>query len=113
MKKTGAREQARTERPALNSLYGLHDAVIGIDGPGDKARAVAEARQCNITAPLATPQDVPLLRNDIDLLREDMNAGFASLHKDMDRFADRLVLRFAAFTTVSLGLLFAALRYLP
>ena len=54
-----------------------------------------------------------LLRNEIDLLRKDMNAGFASLRTAMERFADRLELRFAAFTAVSLSLLFAALRYLP
>ena len=137
----------------MKSPVSMYDALISVQVPGDKARAVAEALESDMSVHLATRQDLLLLRKDVDVLRNDMDVGFVAVRKDMDagfvavrkdmdagfvsvrteidvlrretnaglafvrkdmeHLGDRLMIRLATFITVSLGVLFAALRYLP
>jgi len=85
---------------------------------------VAEALESAMSVHLATRQNLLLLRKDVEVLRKDMHAGFvavrkevhaglASVRKDTEPLGDRLMVRLATFMTISLGMLFAELRYLP
>jgi hypothetical protein len=64
----------------MNHLCTLYDALISIDVPADRARAVVAAMERDMAATLATKQD---LDTQTILLRHDMEAGFALLRKEM------------------------------
>lgn len=68
----------------MNYLYSLYDALVSINVPSDKARAVVDAMEGDMTAALATKQDLvelrmhtdaqySLLRQEIELLRVTMS----------------------------------------
>ena len=46
----------------MNALYSLYDALVSIDVPADKARAVVDAMERDMAAILATKSDIELLR---------------------------------------------------
>ena len=108
----------------MKSPVSMYDALISVQVPGDKARAVAEALESDMSVHLATRQDLLLLRKDVDFLRKDMDAGFVAVRKEM---AAGLALLKAGFKqdltqqTVRLGimmagaltLLFTALKLVP
>jgi len=82
----------------LNHLYSLYDALISIEVPGERARAVVDAMEREMASTLATKQDLDsqttLLRHDMEadfaLLRRDMEAGFALLRHETDSGSTRL-----------------------
>ena len=80
--------RARVAGTAMDFLYSLYDALVSINVPNDKARAVVDAMERDMATHLATKVDLDALRfatkSDIELLRHDMDAGFALLRKDLD-----------------------------
>ncbi len=64
--------------------YSLYDALVSINVPSDKARAVVDAMERDMGTTLATKQDLELTRvatkQDFELLRVD----FESLRRDME-----------------------------
>jgi hypothetical protein len=116
--------------------YSLYDALLSIDVPNDKARAVVVAMERDMTTHLATKSDLESLRlatkSDIELsrkdmesaiaglrkdmesaigsLRKDMEAGNALLRKDMDALGSRVVIQLGALIVVVAGLLLGYLE---
>ena len=68
----------------MKSPVSMYDALISVQVPGDKARAVAEALESDMSVHLATRQDLLLLRKDVDALRKDMDAGFGFVRTEID-----------------------------
>jgi hypothetical protein len=53
---------------AMDFLYSLYDALVSINVPSDKARAVVDAMERDMGTSLATKTDLQLLRKDLELL---------------------------------------------
>lgn len=122
------------------SLHSLYDALVGINVPIDKARAVVDVLEPDMLTHLATKSDVDTLRrelraefalvrqearSDIALLRVGTESGFVSLRKDMEtgftaarKDLDQaiaiqrrdLTIWVGSLQIVGMGLLFAALK---
>ncbi len=71
----------------MDFLYSLYDALISINVPNNKARAVVDAMERDMATHLATKTDVALLRRDTEsgflALRKDMETLGAGLRQDM------------------------------
>lgn len=110
----------------MDYLYSLYDALVSINVPTDKARAVVDAMERDMGATLATKVDLQLLKQglasseelravhaDIAALRSD-NAAIRSemllIRKDMELLSTSMTVRLGSMTFLGLGLLFAALK---
>lgn len=107
----------------MDYLYSLYDALVSINVPNDKARAVVDAMERDMATTIATKADLQLLKADLQLLRQEMatKADFAELRqecalirKDMEivsaTLATTLTLRTGSMLVVAMSLLFAALK---
>jgi hypothetical protein len=83
----------------LDYLYSLYDALISINVPGDKARAVVDAMERDMGTTLATKADLQLLaskaevaelRQDIAMVRKDMEVLATGLRAEMEHLATGL-----------------------
>ena len=99
----------------MDFLYSLYDALVSINVPNDKARAVVDAMERDMGTTLATKADLRALatREDVTQLRE----GLALLRKDMeiqstkiDILSSTMTVRLGSMLMFGLGLLFAALK---
>ena len=72
--------------------FALYDALVSIDVPSEKARAVIDALEHDMGSTLATKQDIQLLKRDLELLQSSMT------------------IRLGSMLIVGLGILFAALK---
>ena len=70
----------------------LYDAVLSIDVPPDKARAVIDALEHDMGSTLATKQDIRMLEQKLELLQSSMT------------------IRLGSILVVAMGLLVAALK---
>lgn len=76
----------------MNALYSLYDALVSINVPADKARAVVDAMERDMTTLLATKADLSahqlLTKKDIEaghaLLKRDIDANYCLLKQDID-----------------------------
>lgn len=111
----------------MDYLYSLYDALISINVPGDKARAVVDAMERDMASTIATKTDLQLLRqelltgmaglatrSELAEVKADM-AGLKQelllVRKDLALLSSQLTVRLGAMLAVGLGLLFAALRF--
>ena len=83
----------------MNYLYSLYDALVRINVPNDKARAVVDAMERDMGTTLATKADLQLLRAQIELVR-----------KDMEILGTSITVRLGSILALGLGMLFAALK---
>ena len=110
---------------SVDFLYSLYDALVSINVPDDKARAVVDAMERDMATHLATKPDLGHqrlalkadidqqrveLKAEIDGLRVEMHSGFALLRKDMDSLRARLTIQFGSMLVVMTGLVLAVLR---
>ena len=70
----------------------LYDALLSIDVPADKARAVIDALEHDMGSTLATKQDIRLLEQKLDLVQSSMT------------------IRLGSILVVAMGLLFVVLK---
>jgi hypothetical protein len=63
----------------MEHLYSLYDALVAINVPNDKARAVVEAMERDMLSKLATRQDLQLLQARIETLVARQTAGIGSI----------------------------------
>jgi hypothetical protein len=118
------------KRLTVDYLYSLYDALVSINVPNDKARAVVDAMERDMGTTIATKADLQMLRQEVAGLasREELLAvkaelkaditevrqAVALLRKDMEVMAAtlsmNLTVRMGSMLVVSLGLLFAALK---
>jgi hypothetical protein len=98
----------------MDFLYSLYDALVSINVPSDKARAVVDAMERDMGTTLATKQDLEILRRDmenrfalveqkIDTLRNDVSRDLAALDLKM-------TVKLGSMLFVGFGLTIAAMR---
>jgi hypothetical protein len=99
----------------VDYLYSLYDALISINVPSEKARAVVDAMERDMGTTLATKQDLLLIRQeienrssllsrDVDGLRKDMEKEFALVRKEMEALRLSMTLRLGSMLAVGVGL---------
>ena len=122
----------------MNALYSLYDALVSINVPNDKARAVVDAMERHMAAILATKSDVELLRQDvegarlasksdiellrkdvegvrlaakgdIELLRQDLDSARVAAKSDSELLRASMTIRLGSMLVVAVGVLFTAL----
>jgi len=87
----------------MDSLYSLYDALVSINVPSDKARAVVDAMERDMTTSIATKADIQLLQREIEILRRDVA-------KDMELLRSSITIRLGSMLMVAVSILFAALK---
>ena len=81
----------------------LYDALVSIDVPAEKARAVVDAMERDMGATLAT-------KADLLLLKQEINQELALIRKEMEVLRSSMTVRLGSIQVVAAGLLFAALK---
>ena len=114
----------------MNYLYSLYDALVSINVPADKARAVVDAMERDMGTTLATKQDMSLLatredllaiKQDLVILRPDMESRFTLVEQKIDSLRNdvsrdlaaldlRVTVKLGSMLVVGFGLTIAALR---
>jgi hypothetical protein len=101
-------------RHSVDYLYSLYDALVSINVPNDKARAVVDAMERDMGTTIATKADLQMLRqelkSDIAELRHEVRQDIALVRKDMELLSTTMTVRLGSMLMVGLGLLFAALK---
>jgi phosphopantetheine adenylyltransferase len=67
----------------MNYLYSLYDALVSISVPSDKARAVVDAMERDMSTALATKQDLQLLRQEVTAFRTELKQDLASVRTEL------------------------------
>ena len=76
----------------MNFEFTLYDALLSIDVPAEKARAVIDALERDMVSNLATKQDILLLKQELAHVQSSMT------------------IRLGSIIVVAMSLLFAALK---
>ncbi len=91
----------------MDYLYSLYDALVSINVPNDKARAVVDAMERDMATTIAT-------KADLQILRSELHQECALIRKDMEIMATtistNIIVRTGSMLVVAIGLLFAALK---
>jgi hypothetical protein len=78
----------------VDYLYSLYDALVSINVPSDKARAVVDAMERDMGTTLATKQDLVSLRQelrqDLQLLEQKFDNRFSLLDQKSEAMGARL-----------------------
>lgn len=114
----------------MDYLYSLYDALVSINVPNDKARAVVDAMERDMATTIATKTDLELLRQQLTArmdalgtrmdalatreemlaIRAEQHESNALLRKDLQLLGTSMTVRLGSMLVLGLGLLFAALR---
>ncbi|MFT3905991.1 MAG: hypothetical protein QM718_06795 [Steroidobacteraceae bacterium] len=102
----------------MNALYTLYDALVSINVPTDRARAVVTAMEQEMTTVLATKADLAatqlLLRQEIaafrDSLHQKIDSVETSLRLEIELLRSSLTVRLGTMLFLGMGALFAALK---
>ncbi len=109
----------------MNYLYSLYDALVSISVPSDKARAVVDAMERDMSTALATKQDLLLLKQEMASARTELKQEIESRYilldqkidtlrgdmtRDLAAFDLRLTVKLGSMMVVGFGLTIAALR---
>jgi len=98
----------------MDYLYSLYDALVSINVPNDKARAVVDAMERDMATTIATKSDLQLLRTELHqecaLIRKDMEILANRMDNRIDGLSTTMTVRLGSMLIVGLGLLFAALK---
>jgi hypothetical protein len=87
----------------MDYLYSLYDALVSINVPNDKARAVVDAMERDMATNLAT-------KADLALLETKLNQSTELLRKDMQLLESRLKIWLGSIQVGTLGIFFVALK---
>ncbi len=111
-------------------MYSLYDALVSINVPSDKARAVVDAMERDMGTTLATKQDLLPLATREDLLatkqdllllkqeltgritelRQEIEGRFVLQNQRIDTLELRLTVKLGSMLFVGFGLTIAAMR---
>ncbi len=113
----------------MTAQYALYDALVSINVPAEKARAVAESLEQDMSTILATKTDLGttqlLLKQEIgtvrdslrqemgamrDSLRQEIEANRVLLEHKLELLRSSMTIRLGSMQIVGMGLLFAALK---
>ncbi len=124
-------------RHSVDYLYSLYDALVSINVPNDKARAVVDAMERDMGTTIATKSDLQVLQHatkaDLQLLRQELLTAMsqfvtkdelqavradivglrqdnALIRKDLELLSTTMTVRLGSMLMLGLGLLFAALK---
>jgi hypothetical protein len=121
----------------VDYLYSLYDALVSINVPNDKARAVVDAMERDMGTTIATKTDLQLLRQELiaslasrdelagvrtdlaalrqdqALLRKDLDVLASTFHKDLELLSTTMTVRLGSMLVLGFGVMIAALRSLP
>jgi len=87
----------------MDYLYSLYDALVSINVPNDKARAVVDAMERDMGTTLAT-------KTDLQVLRQEFRQEMTLTRKDLEILGTSITVRLGSILVVGLGILFAALK---
>jgi hypothetical protein len=87
-----------------------YDALVGIDVPPEKARAVIDALERDMGATLATKADIQLLSQEINYLRQESGNLRKDVERDLELLRASMTVRLGSIQVATAGLLFAALK---
>jgi len=90
-------------RHAMDYLYSLYDALVSINVPNDKARAVVDAMERDMGTTLAT-------KTDLLLIRQEIENRFALLSRDIENLRLSMTVRLGSMIVVAVGVILAAFR---
>jgi hypothetical protein len=90
-------------RHSVDYLYSLYDALVSINVPSDKARAVVDAMERDMATTIAT-------KADLQLLKQELKSEISLVRKDMELLSTTMTVRLGSMLMLGLGLLFAALK---
>ena len=109
----------------MDYLYSLYDALVSIDVPNDKARAVVDAMERDMGTTIATKADLQLLRQEMAtkvdlaglrqefaLMRKDLDVQSASFHKDLELLSSTMTVRLGSMLVVGFVVMIAVLKFL-
>ena len=98
----------------MDYLYSLYDALVSINVPTDKARAVVDVMERDMGTTLATKQDLEKVRlatkQDVDLLQQAMHGGFALVDQKLENLELKLLLKLGSLIAAGVALTLGALR---
>jgi hypothetical protein len=120
----------------VTAQYALYDALVSINVPTDKARAVVESLEQDMSTTLATKTDLGTtqlllkqeigavrdslrqeigavrdsLKQEIDALRQEAKANRVLLEHKLELLRSSMTIRLGSMQIVGMGLLFAALK---
>ena len=102
----------------MDYLYSLYDALVSINVPNDKARAVVDAMERDMGTTIATKSDLQMLKQELMALinasvgdlRHELRQETALIRKDMEILSTTMTVRLGSMLMFGLGLLFAALK---
>ena len=98
----------------MDYLYSLYAALLSLNVPSDKARAVVDAMERDMGTTLATKADLLLIRQEIDnkfvLLSRDIESLRVSSAKDLEALRLSMTVRLGSIVMVAVGLILAAIR---
>jgi len=124
-------------RHSVDYLYSLYDALVSVNVPNDKARAVVDAMERDMGTTIATKTDLQLLRQelvsslasreelagvradigvvrqDVGTLRQDVGTlrqDIVLVRKDMELLSSRMVIQLGSMLVVGFGLTIASLK---
>ena len=107
-------KQQTQMRHAVDYLYSLYDALVSINVPNDKARAVVDAMERDMATTIATKADLQLLEQKLTALIHssvgELRQETTLIRKDMELLATTMTVRLGSMLIVGLSLLFAALK---
>jgi len=87
----------------VDFLYSLYDALVSINVPSDKARAVVDAMERDMSTTLATKQDLAFLRQELSGVQSE-------LKHEISTQTLRMTIRLGSMLFLGLGLTIAVLR---
>jgi len=88
---------------SVDYLYSLYDALVSINVPSDKARAVVDAMERDMATTIAT-------KADLQLVKQELKSEISLVRKDMELLSTTMTVRLGSMQMFGLGLLFAALK---
>jgi hypothetical protein len=102
--------------------YSLYDALVSINVPNDKARAVVDAMEREMGTTLATKtdldhlrgevrQEIALVRKDLEILSGSVRGEIAGVRKDLELLSTTMTVRLGSMLVVGFGLTIAALKF--
>ena len=109
----------------MDFLYSLYDALVSINVPSDKARAVVDAMERDMSTTLATKQDLEIqtlamkqdleiltlaMKQDVAILKHDIENRFVLQDQKIDTLELRLTVKLGSMMVVGFGLTIAVLR---
>ncbi len=113
-------------RHSVDYLYSLYDALVSINVPTDKARAVIDAMERDMATTIATKADLQLfrqelradlqslqqdLKTDVGNLRHELRQEVALVRKDMEILSTTMTVRLGSMLLAGFGLTIAALTF--